>query len=158
MEAFFSRVVYKPTAEWKEEVVMLDPAPAPALEAVFPDGTKVTIPSDTDPRRVFADWLMTEGNPYFARSIANRAWSWLLGRGVVHEPDDIRDDNPPANPALLACLERELIAADYDLKASPPSHPELPHVPGLADPEERPPERPKPCSRTTRSGASTPRS
>ena len=46
----------------------------------------------------------------------NRVWSWLLGRGIIHEPDDIRPDNPPSNPELLAYLERELVAAHYDLK------------------------------------------
>jgi hypothetical protein len=46
----------------------------------------------------------------------NRTWSWLLGRGIVHEPDDIRPDNPPENPELLAFLEKELIASKYDLK------------------------------------------
>jgi hypothetical protein len=46
----------------------------------------------------------------------NRIWSWLLGRGIIHEPDDLRPDNPPRNPELLAWLERELIEARYDLK------------------------------------------
>ena len=50
MAAFFSRVAYKSTAEWKEEIVYLDPAPAEPLEAVFPDGTTVRIPPDEDPR------------------------------------------------------------------------------------------------------------
>jgi len=71
---------------------------------------------DRDPREVFADWLVDPKNPWFARNIANRVWSWLLGRGIIHEPDDIRPDNPPANPELLACLERELVAGRYDLK------------------------------------------
>jgi hypothetical protein len=39
-----------------------------------------------------------------------------VGRGIIHPADDIRDDNPPANPELLAYLERDLIAARYDLK------------------------------------------
>jgi hypothetical protein len=116
MAAFFSRVKAKPTDEWKEEIILNDPAPAGPLEAVFPDGTKVTIPPDEDPRRVFADWLLKPGNPWFARSIANRVWSWLFGRGIVHEPDDLRPDNPPSNPALLDCLVKELVAADFDLK------------------------------------------
>jgi hypothetical protein len=76
----------------------------------------VTIPEGTDPRVVYADWLVSPRNPWFARNLANRAWSWLLGRGIVHEPDDIRPDNPPGNPKLLAYLERELIDANYDLK------------------------------------------
>ena len=85
-------------------------------EAVFPDGTRVKLSPDRDPREVFADWLITPQNPWFARSIVNRVWAWLLGRGIIQEPDDIRDDNPPSNPALLAYLEKEMIASHYDLK------------------------------------------
>jgi hypothetical protein len=71
---------------------------------------------ERDPREVFADWLVSEKNPWFTRNIANRVWSWLLGRGIIQEPDDIRPDNPPSNPELLAFLEQELIASHYDLK------------------------------------------
>ena len=46
----------------------------------------------------------------------NRIWFWLLGRGIVHEPDDIREDNPPSNPELLTYLEKELVSSGYDLK------------------------------------------
>jgi hypothetical protein len=83
---------------------------------VFPDGRKIELPADRDPRELFADWLIAPGNPWFARSVSNRLWAWLLGRGIVHEPDDIRPDNPPSNPELLAYLERELAASRYDLK------------------------------------------
>jgi len=86
------------------------------LVGIFPDGTRIELPPDRDPREVFADWLITAENPWFGRSIVNRVWAWLMGRGIVHEPDDIRDDNPPANPELLAYLEKELIDNDYDLK------------------------------------------
>ena len=64
----------------------------------------------SDPRELFADWLITPENPWFTRAIANRAWSWLMVRGIIHEPDDIRPDNPPSNPELLALLEKELAA------------------------------------------------
>jgi hypothetical protein len=116
MEAFFSRVAYKATAEWKEEIVYLDPMPANPLEAVFPDGVTVRIPPGEDPREVFADWLVAPDNPWFARNIVNRLWSWLLGRGIIHEPDDVRPDNPAVHPELLAYLEKELVSADYDLR------------------------------------------
>ena len=151
MAAFFSQVGYKPTGEWKEEIVFWDPlgmskiagntapghaviAPAessisannsvaPILpagnapqEAVSPDGQKIHLPANKDPREVFADWLITPKNRWFTRAIANRVWYWLMGRGIIHEPDDIRPDNPPSNPALLAYLEEELIANHYDLK------------------------------------------
>jgi hypothetical protein len=88
-----------------------------SLEAAFPDGTSVNLPPDRDPREVFADWLIRPQNPWFTRSIVNRVWAWLLGRGIIHEPDDIRDNNPPSNPALLAYLEQEMIASHYDMKA-----------------------------------------
>jgi hypothetical protein len=116
MAPFFSQVGYKSTLEWKEEIVFFDPRKSVAAEAVFPDGTKASLLPDQDPRLVFADWLITPQNSWFTRNIANRVWSWLVGRGIIHEPDDIRPDNPPSNPELLAHLEQELIAARYDLK------------------------------------------
>ena len=92
------------------------PAVSGPLTAVFPDGKKIRLPPDRDPREVFADWLITPKNPWFARSVVNRVWGWLLGRGIIHEPDDIRDDNPPSHPALLAYLEKEFVGGGYDLK------------------------------------------
>jgi hypothetical protein len=65
---------------------------------------------------VFADWLIKPENPWFAKAIVNRTWAWAMGRGIIHEPDDIRDDNPPGNPELLAYLEKELVSSGYDLK------------------------------------------
>jgi len=85
-------------------------------KATFPDGTTTTLPPDRDPREVFADWLITPKNAWFAHSIVNRVWAWLLGRGIVHEPDDIRHDNPASNPGLLVYLNQELVASRYDLK------------------------------------------
>ena len=87
-----------------------------SLTAVFPDGTTISLPRDRDPRQVFADWLIQPENSWFTRAIANRTWSWIMGRGIIHEPDDIREDNPPSNPKLLAYLEKELTDSGYDLK------------------------------------------
>jgi len=116
MEIFFSRVAYKKTAEWKEEIVYLDPSKTEPINAVLPDGKKARIESGQDPRQVFADWLITPDNPYFAKTVVNRIWFWLMGKGIIHEADDIRDDNPPCNPELLAFLEKELIKSKYDLR------------------------------------------
>lgn len=145
MTVFFSRIGYKPTSEWKEENVFWDPFNTAALKgnsapgkdsittvadgkeeavalvppgpvpAVLPDGKKVQLAPDRDPRVVFADWLISADNPWFSRCIVNRVWAWLLGRGIIHQPDDIREDNPPSNPELLAWLEQEFIASRYDL-------------------------------------------
>ncbi len=116
METLFSRVAFKGTDEWKEQIVLCDPAQTAAFDAVFPDGSTGSVAAGADPRVVFADWLITPENPWFTRNIANRVWAWLLGRGIIHEPDDIRPDNPPVNPALLTYLEQELVRARYDVK------------------------------------------
>ncbi|MBI1895632.1 MAG: DUF1553 domain-containing protein, partial [Acidobacteria bacterium] len=117
MAVFFSRIGYKETREWKEEIVFFNRPPGAArMTGILPDGTPVRLDPDRDPREIFAGWLIAPGNQWFARNIVNRIWSWLLGRGIIHEPDDIRPDNPARNPELLAFLERELIAARYDLK------------------------------------------
>jgi len=92
------------------------PADGGPLRAVFPDGSEIRLPPDRDPREIFADWLIRPENPWFTRSISNRVWAWLMGRGIIHEPDDIRDDNPPSHPELLAYLQKEFIASGYDLK------------------------------------------
>jgi hypothetical protein len=103
-----------PAAAPKQPVALKSPEP---LKTVFPDGKEVTIPPDRDPRDVFADWLIRPENPWFAKSLVNRIWAWLLGRGIIHEADDIRDDNPPVYPTLLAYLEKEFVTSGYDMKA-----------------------------------------
>jgi len=124
MAGFFCKVGFKSTGEWKEEIVFYDPlnivtqgTTTVSYKPVFPDGTVAKIPPDTDPRIVFANWLTNPKNPYFTKNIANRIWYWLMGRGIINEPDDIRPDNPPSNPELLAYLEKELISNKYDLKS-----------------------------------------
>jgi hypothetical protein len=121
LAVFFANVGYKMTAEWKEEIVFFNPAATNAgalngspLKAVLPDGSTVKLSPDQDPRVVFADWLVKD--PQFARNLVNRAWSWLLGRGIVQEPDDFRADNPPSNPKLLAFLEKDFVSSGFDFK------------------------------------------
>ena len=119
MGALFAQLGYKATGEWKEEIVFFDANKAPAASAttpIFPDGTPAQLAAGRDPREAFADWLVDPKNPWFARAMANRVWSWLLGRGIIDEPDDIRPDNPPANPELLAHLAQQFIAAHFDVK------------------------------------------
>ena len=120
LAGFFSQIAFKNTAEWKEEIVYYD-ADADkeglAKLAMFPDGKPVVIPrGGEDLRGVFAEWLLRPENPWFSRNITNRVWSWLMGRGIVHEPDDIRPDNPPSNPALLEFLQREFVTTRCDMK------------------------------------------
>lgn len=123
LAACFAYVDFKPTGEWKEEIVFHNPASSradrwvgPDRRAVLPDGTVLSLVPEQDPRVRFADWLVRAENPWFTAAIVNRIWAWLLGRGLVHEPEDFRPDNPPENPAVLQYLQHQLVLAGYDLK------------------------------------------
>ena len=123
LAAFFARVGFKNTAEWKEEIVYFNPKGVlrhPKTKEVvkpkFLDGPTVDLKPREDPREKFVEWLLSPKNPWFAKNIVNRQWSWLLGRGIIHEPDDLRPGNPPSNPELLDYLAVELVAHKYDLK------------------------------------------
>ena len=99
MAAFFSQVGYKATARVERGDRLLRSrtrrrgrrAAASLFPTARPRGSRRT----RTRARSFADWLIAPENPWFARNVVNRVWSWLLGRGIVHEPDDIRPDNPP---------------------------------------------------------------
>ncbi|HEX8912883.1 MAG TPA: DUF1549 domain-containing protein [Humisphaera sp.] len=87
------------------------------VRARFLKGDEPPVPPLTEGLRpVLADWLVRKDNPYFARSFVNRTWFAFFNRGIVHPVDDVRDLNPPSHPGLLALLEQELVASDFDVK------------------------------------------
>ena len=99
--AFFSRLGRKDTDEWKEEIVFTLPQAA-RIEARTPDGKSFTIDApDTEPREVFAAWLTSPDNPYFARAFVNRMWFWLMGRGFVEPADDLASPPPSGLWAIV---------------------------------------------------------
>jgi len=79
-------------------------------------GEEPEIPANTDRRTVYAAWLTTPENPFFARSMANRVWSYFFHRGVIHPVDDLRTTNPAINPKLLDALAEELVNAKFDAR------------------------------------------
>jgi len=116
-DTFFSQLTYKKTAEWKEEIVYVDKDKNPDNSNVLmPDGKNIELQADSDLREPFINWLTNKENPFFSRTIVNRIWYWLLGRGIVHEPDDFRATNPPSNHQLLAYLEKEFIQNNFDIR------------------------------------------
>ncbi|MBK1876205.1 DUF1553 domain-containing protein [Pelagicoccus mobilis] len=114
---FFSKVAFKRTAEWKEEIVYFDTRSPEEVKTRFPDGTAITIEAHTDPRQIFADWLIDDTNPFFARVAVNRIWYWLMGSGIVSPADDFGPHNPAQNSQLLAQLEQAFILSGYDQRA-----------------------------------------
>ena len=79
-------------------------------------GQPMEIAPEDDPRVKLADWLTGKENPFFAKVIVNRVWADLMARGLVDPVDDLRDTNPPSNPALLEELAVHFRSNGHDLK------------------------------------------
>jgi len=56
----------------------------------------------------------THDNPLLARAFVNRMWAVLLGRGIVHPPDEMNARNAPSHPELLDWLARDFETHGYD--------------------------------------------
>jgi len=82
----------------------------------FLKGAAPTLPAGKDRREVFANWVTSPENPYFAKSLVNRVWYHLMGKGIVDPVDDFRDSNPPSNDELLDALAKDFAAKKFDLR------------------------------------------
>ena len=100
----------------KADQVRLTDATRKHVSPHFPGQAPPKIAKGTDQREVLADWLSDPKNPYFARSIVNRIWFHLHGRGIVEPVDDFRDSNPSANDPLLDGLAQYFVEHQYRLK------------------------------------------
>lgn len=89
-------------------------------KAVLPtplDGTPRALEEPGDRREWLAEWLVSEENPYFAKSISNRVWANFFDVGLVEQVDDLRVSNPASNEPLLAALADHLVEHEYDVKS-----------------------------------------
>ena len=114
---FFDRLSYKETREWKEEIVFSDPSKAAPFEGKLPDGDTVSLSPDTDPRTAFALWLTAKNNPYFAKSLVNRVWTWMFGTPLAYPVDDMfaKGAKTPC-PELLEKLAEDFAESNFDLR------------------------------------------
>ncbi len=131
MSAFFARVKQKRDTETLDaakkasaaEVVYVEragevtqPRTGKVMPPRFMGGGTPTIAPSQDRREVLADWITSATNPFFAKSVVNRVWFHLCGRGIVDPVDDFRDSNPSANDALLDALAKDFVEHQFDLK------------------------------------------
>jgi hypothetical protein len=79
-------------------------------------GGPVISDEHSDRRVRLASWLTDQKNPFFARSLVNRIWFHLVGRGIVEPVDDFRDSNPACNDELLEGLTDAFVKSGHDLK------------------------------------------
>jgi uncharacterized protein DUF1549/uncharacterized protein DUF1553/cytochrome c len=82
---------------------------------LFPELNRVP-PSDSlaDRRRTAAAIFTDPRNGRMPRTMVNRMWHRLLGRGIVENPDDL--SGAPWSPELLDWLASEFVDGGYDLK------------------------------------------
>ena len=121
MSAYFSTVGVKPGPRGEEvvaegEAVSREPRSGRSIKPKPLGSAIVPVSDGLDVRAGLADWLTAPENPLFARNIANRYWAHFNGRGLVEPVDDVRDTNPPSNPALLDALASTLVNARLDAK------------------------------------------
>ena len=92
----------------------------PITEAVMvpkaPEGPEFAYEKNVDPRLQLVEWMIGEGNPFFAKAIVNRIWGEFFGKGIVDPVDDFRASNPPSNPELLEWLAKDFVLHGFDLK------------------------------------------
>jgi len=85
------------------QVAMTGPAPA--------------LPAKESGRRELADWIATRENPLTARVMANRAWHWLFGAGLVRTTDNFGTTGEmPSHPELLDHLAVRFVEDGWSVK------------------------------------------
>jgi len=122
MAAFWGQVGAKGTREGEQLIYdrtdgeVTHPKDGRVMPPTFPYEHPGKITKEGARREQLADWLTSPENPFFAKSVANRVWSYLLGRGIIDPVDDIRSSNPASNPELLDALEKDFVAHGFDLR------------------------------------------
>lgn len=124
LAAYFARVKFKGQQFGRDdETVYLDRRDElrhPVTREVVPPSAFGAKPEDLKPeddrRPKLVEWLTQPNNPFFAKSIVNRLWYHVMGRGIVDPVDDFRDTNPPANAELLNALADHFRTEGFRLK------------------------------------------
>jgi hypothetical protein len=127
LAAYFSQVGIKKGVSQDEEVVFerrdggetTHPKTGGVMAPVFPfehAGFNAKEPVGRTRREQLGKWMTAPENPYFAKSMANRLWSYLTGRGIIDPVDDIRAGNPASNPELLDALTADFIKNKMSMK------------------------------------------
>lgn len=127
MNSFFNQVAIKsdphlPAVPNSKLVVLqaagfaTNPRTGSAQPPRYLGGMEPSLTPDADRRTDFAKWLTSKDNPHFARSLANRIWSYFYHRGIIDPVDDLRTTNPPINPELLDALTKDFADSGFDAR------------------------------------------
>ena len=92
------------------------PRTGKTMKPHFPGGSDADVPPGADRRGPLAAWLTAPENPFFAKSVVNRVWFHLMGKGIVDPVDDFRESNPSCNDELLDALAKDFGTNKFDMK------------------------------------------
>jgi hypothetical protein len=128
LASFFNQVSTRPDSRFaaiaNTKCVQLSLAAGPATNPrsgrlqppKYLGGEEPPLPAATDRREAYAAWLTSPKNPFFARGLVNRFWSYFFHRGIIEPVDDVRSTNPPINPALLDALTQDFTEHHFDMR------------------------------------------
>jgi hypothetical protein len=105
------------TEEDRLELYRCDVAQHKYAQAAFlyPELTQTPKSDSQEDRRAAAAAIFTDPrNGRLPRTMVNRIWQRLLGRGIVENPDEM--DGEPWSPALLDWVASDFADSHYDLK------------------------------------------
>jgi hypothetical protein len=126
LASFFSQVSVRVDSRFPNvpnaKVVQLNLAAGPAVDPRtgrahpprFLGGAEPQLAAGQDRRLAYAAWLTSQQNPFFARGLVNRLWSYFFHCGIIEPVDDVRSTNPPINAALLDALTQDFVAHHFD--------------------------------------------
>ncbi len=131
MAAFFNRVKYRadpiesgdPKKKDGAEYVYVErsgeltqPRTGKTMAPKFMGGIIPEIAPGRDRRESLGKWMASGDNPFVPKSVVNRIWFHLMGKGIVDPVDDFRDSNPSANDDLLDALAKDFVKNKFDAK------------------------------------------
>jgi hypothetical protein len=129
LASFFNQVSVKPDNRAPQSVQNMkyiqlnlaagnanNPRSGKAQPPRFLGGAEPKLAANVDRREAYGQWLTSPKNPFFARGMVNRYWSYFFHRGIIEPVDDVRSTNPPINPALLDALTQDFIEHKFDVR------------------------------------------
>ena len=83
---------------------------------VYKNDEKTPYDKDVNSRKYFAEWITSDENPMFAKTIVNRLWSRLWGTPLVGNLLDMKESSMGTNPELTSFLISVMQKNNYDMK------------------------------------------
>ncbi|KAA5547023.1 DUF1553 domain-containing protein [Roseiconus nitratireducens] len=89
----------------------------PEVQPAIPEFLGQLETADRATRLDLAEWLCRDDNPLTSRTMANRIWSLLFGRGICASVDDLGGQGTyPSYPDLLDALAIDFVQSGWDIK------------------------------------------